>query len=74
MVNVEKAGRMPPKEEMKMNRKGALVGRSQSRNWRRRRRRRRGEKRRKEKKRTLRTKKRKKRRLRQLWLRKKGCQ
>lgn len=74
MVNVEKAGRMPPKEEMKMNRKGALVGRSQSRNWRRRRRRRRrGEKRRKEKKRTLRTKKRKKRRLRQLWLRKKGC-
>lgn len=54
---MEKAGRMPPKEEMKMNRKGTLVGRNQSRNWRRR------EKRRKKRKTTLRTKK---RRLRQL--------
>lgn len=59
---MEKAGRMPPKEEMKMNRKWTLVGRNQSRNWRRR------EKRRKKRKTTLRTKK---RRLRQLGLRKK---
>lgn len=53
---MEKAGRMPPKEEMKMNRERTLVGRNQSRNWRRR-------ERRKKRKTTLRSKK---RRLRQL--------
>lgn len=64
MVNLGKAGRMLPKEEMEMNRKGALVGRSRSRNWRRR------EKRGKKKMRRTRTNKRKRRRLRELWLRK----
>lgn len=68
MVNVGKAGRMLPKGEMAMSRKGAHVERSRSRNWRRRR-----EKRRKKKKMTMRvtTSKRKRRRLRELWLRKK---
>lgn len=62
-----KAGRMPPKEETEMKRKGAHVERNRSRNWRRR------EKRRKKKKKTMRvtTSKRKRRRLRELWLRKK---
>lgn len=67
MVSVGKAGRMPPKEELEMNRKGACAERSRSRNWRRRR-----KKRRKKKKMTVRiTSKRKRRRLRELWLRKK---
>lgn len=67
MVTVGKAGRMPPKEEMEMNRKGAHVERSRSRNWRRRQ-----EKRRKKKKMTIRVtiNERERRRLGELWLRK----
>lgn len=68
MVTVGKAGRMPPKEEMEMNRKGAHVERSRRRNWRRRQ-----EKRRRKKKMTIRVtiNKKKRRRLREPWLRKK---
>lgn len=62
-----KAGRMPPKEETEMNRKGDHAEKSRSRNWRRR------EKRREKKKMTVRitASNRKRRRLRELWLRKK---
>lgn len=62
-----KAGRMPPKEETEMSRKGDRAERSRSRNWRRR------EKRRERKKMTVRmpASSRKRRRLRELWLRKK---
>lgn len=62
-----KAGRMLPKEEMEMNRKGDHAERSRSRNWRRR------KKRREKKKMTVRitTGNRKRRRLREPWLRKK---
>lgn len=64
MVNRGKAGKMPPKEEMEMNRKGPHVGRSRSRNWRR-------EKRKKNKMPMRTTTNKRKRRLRELWLRKK---